>query len=540
MSMHPDDATPPEPGPGEVLSLAEAAAWVGVGHIALRARLDAGDVQLLAGTRRGRALRLVRVCDLRAIFPSVAARHAPMAEWSTEVWPEEEVPGALFAGLSRLGPATGRWAAPRAESDAVRGEEEGAVDVGSEETARYLRQQLGRTRTEVAVTKDENARLKRELLSSADAVKKWLDCVRVDSVRRVSPALNSLASKVDTPRLPAARGDRRSPPAVRVAASKGASPWDSWQHRFTLLGGGLLVVAGLVGGSGIVGGLGLGSTVAALGPQYTPERQAQGKTSRPRWVRAEAPGGERMAETVAPVPVVESDQWEAPEWDGPSNAERLNAGRSDSSHGMEPEEGAPPFVVERSAPPMVVAPGSAILAASMAHPGSQGVEEGCLYFSATRPGMEGRELIGPCQGAWSPRLGAVLASHHRDDHWTCRGHDHFDRALGGSMVRARQLAVVAKAEGLLSPLMSLRVERSAASMLREEVPVWIQSGFESGLLGVGHIVEPLAAAEHWRVNSWVRYVDFAGVEMQRRFRLSLALGDGPRGDVLLSLQWAEE
>jgi hypothetical protein len=108
------------------------------------------------------------------------------------------------------------------------------------------------------------------------------------------------------------------------------------------------------------------------------------------------------------------------------------------------------------------------------------------------------------------------------------------------MVRARELAVVAKIEGLLSPLLSLRVERSAASMLREEVPVWIQSGFESGLLGVGHIVEPMAAADHWRVNSWVRYVDFAGVEIQKRFRLSLALGDGPRGDVLLSLRWAEE
>jgi hypothetical protein len=100
--------------------------------------------------------------------------------------------------------------------------------------------------------------------------------------------------------------------------------------------------------------------------------------------------------------------------------------------------------------------------------------------------------------------------------------------------------MVAKAEGLLSPLLSLRVERSAASMLREEIPVWIQSGFESGILGVGHHVEPTGKADRWSVNSWVRYLDFAGVEIQRRFRLSLALGDGPRGDVLLSLQWEED
>jgi hypothetical protein len=204
------------------------------------------------------------------------------------------------------------------------------------------------------------------------------------------------------------------------------------------------------------------------------------------------------------------------------------------------EVAAPPLALDRPATPMVVAPGSAILAVSMAQPEGQGMGKGCLYFAVTRPGMEGRELIGPCQGVWSPSLGAVAASHHRGEHWSCRGHDHFDRTLDGSMVRAREMAMVAKAEGLLSPLLSLRVERSAASMLREEVPVWIQSGFESGLLGVGHIVEPMTTADHWMVQSWVRYLDFAGVEIRRRFRLSMALGDGPRGDVLLSLQWEEE
>lgn len=540
MTMLPDDATPTEPGHGEVLSLAEAAAWVGVGHIALRARLDSGGVHLLAGKRRGRALRLVRVCDLRELFPSVVATPCPLMDGSTEVWPDEEVPGALFAGLSRLGPVTGRGAAPRCGSDAVGGDEEGSVEAGSEETARYLRQQLGRTRTEVAATKDENARLKRELLSSAEAVKIWLDCVRVDSVRRVPPVIISPAPKVHIPRSPAAGRDRWSSPTPGVEASRRASQWDSWQHRFTLLAGGLLVGAGLLGGSGIVGGLGRGSTVSAFEPRDVPEKQAQGGMSGPRWVRAVAPAEVRIAEAVGLDPVVDPDPGDATEWDGPSSADQHSANEAGSRHGMESEEIAPPLVVERSAPPMVIAPGSAILAASVVQRGVQAMGESCMYTSVTRPGMEGRELIGPCQGSWSPRLGAVLASHHRDDHWTCRGHEHFDRALGGSMVRAREVAAVAKAEGVLSPLMSLRVERGAVSMLREEIPVWIQSGFESGILGVGHFVEPMAADAHWRVNSWVRYVDFAGVEIHRRFRLSLALGDGPRGDVLLSLQWAEE
>ncbi|MDP6368280.1 MAG: hypothetical protein QF615_01630, partial [Planctomycetota bacterium] len=98
--MHSEPPNPRQPEPGDVLSLAEAAAWVGVGHLGLRAGLDAAEVQLVAGMRGGRALRLVRVCDLRTVFPSVATKPAPGAEWFTEVCPKDEVPGALFAGLS--------------------------------------------------------------------------------------------------------------------------------------------------------------------------------------------------------------------------------------------------------------------------------------------------------------------------------------------------------------------------------------------------------------------------------------------------------
>jgi hypothetical protein len=189
------------------------------------------------------------------------------------------------------------------------------------------------------------------------------------------------------------------------------------------------------------------------------------------------------------------------------------------------------------APPMSVPPGSAVLFSALAAP--EHVPEGvvCLYFALTRPGMEGRELIGPCQGTWSPGLGAVLATHRRGERATCRHHDFFDSVLEGSMERAREQARVARAEGWLPPLLRLRVERSAASLLREQVPVWIESGFEAGVLGGGHRIEVLSSAGYWRVHSWVRYLDFAGVEIQRRFQLSLALGDGPRGDSLLQLKW---
>ncbi|HIK62232.1 MAG TPA: hypothetical protein EYF98_16265 [Planctomycetes bacterium] len=558
--MQPEVPTPSHPEPGEVLSLAEAAAWVGVGHLALRTGLDVAEVQLLAGMRGGRALRLVRVCDLRAAFPAVGHKPSPGAEWFTEVRPEEEVPGALLAGLSRLRPAAGDRPAPfikPTDQDFAPQEAQGTDEPASRETSRYLRQQLDRTRAEVTVTKEENSRLKHELLSSADAVKKWLDCVRDDAVKAAPPTLETEGLEaapptletegveVDSPRPSVAPVTRQSLPPARHKALESAS----WQHRFSLVVGVVLVLVGLIGGSGIVGGLGWGKRGPASERHDAPEQQAQMVVTRSDQSQTDAPAGGGKVVTVPQSTDREPEPLEEAEWQGPSDMALIalfNAGILDVEPSTDPEVAAPeetpapPLVAVRSAPPMMVAPGSAILAAPLAQSGEQGAGESCLYFALTRSGMEGRELIGPCQGVWSPRLGAVMASHHRDDHWSCRGHDHFDRTLDGSMVRAREMAMVAKAEGLLSPLLSLRVERSAASMLREEIPVWIQSGFESGLLGVGHIVEPMATADHWMVHSWVRYLDFAGVENQRRFRLSLALGDGPRGDFLLSLQWEEE
>ena len=547
--MPPEIPPPSQAEPGDVLSLAEAAAWVGIGHLALRAALDAAEVQLIGGMRRGRALRLVRVCDLRVVFPAVATAPGPGADWFTKVCPEDDVPGALLDGLSRLRPSAGGPLAPPnplADQESDVDSSPTTLDASSAEAAHYMGHEFDGTRAEVAVTKNEDAPLIRERLSSSDAVKVWLDCVRDDSPGKIPPAVAPVAApavahvtspavSAPEPYCPTASPvDSRSAPNVHANVPSVTS----WQNRFTPIVGGLLVVGGLVAGSGLVGGMGWGQRepVADKAPASVPQMHAD--ASQNPWASSDssaqdlgAPFGAPMAE-LAPV-LPES-------WEGPSSQELFEAGML----GMEPVMAAPtavadpPLAPSFPAPPMVVAPGSAILGASLGE--SEDVGVSCLYFAVTRPGMESRELIGPCHGAWSPRLGAVTASHHRGDHSVCRGHDHFDRTMGGSIVRAREMAMVAKSEGLLSPLLSLRVERSAASMLREEVPVWIQSGFEAGLLGVGHIVEPMETTDHWRVRSWVRYMDFAGVEMRRDFELLLALGDGPRGDVVLSLEWQED
>jgi hypothetical protein len=528
-----------------VLSLAEAAAWVGIGHLALRAALDAAEVQLIGGMRRGRALRLVRVCDLRVVFPAVATTPSPGADWFTEVCPEDEVPGALFDGLSRLRPSAGGPLAPPsplADQESDGGSSRKTVDASSGGAARYKGHEPDRTGAEVAVTEDGNAPLKRERLSSADAVKVWLDCVRDDSPGKIPPAVAPVAAPAAA--LEVAPADAYCPTASPVGSRPAPNvlakvpSGTSWQNRLTPILGGLLVVGGLVAGSGLVGGMGWGQRepVADRAPASVPQTPAD--ASQNPWASSDSSAQDLGAPFGAPLaglaPVLPGS------WGGPSSQELFEAGML----GMEPMMAAPtavadpPLAPSFPAPPMVVAPGSAILGTSLGESEEVGVS--CLYFAVTRPGMESRELIGPCHGAWSPRLGAVTASHHRGEHSVCRGHDHFDRTMGGSIVRAREMAMVAKSEGLLSPLLSLRVERSAASMLREEVPVWIQSGFEAGLLGVGHIVEPMETTDHWRVRSWVRYMDFAGVEMRRNFELLLALGDGPRGDVVLSLEWQED
>jgi hypothetical protein len=174
-------------------------------------------------------------------------------------------------------------------------------------------------------------------------------------------------------------------------------------------------------------------------------------------------------------------------------------------------------------------------------PLAEGAEPACLYYAATRPGSELRSLLGPCSGRWNPSRQAIAATVHRGQAAYCRHHHFFATTLGGSVERARQVARFAEQEGLLAPLVKLRVDRAGSAFLRRRVEDWIESGFEAGLAGAGaqHELERGEGEDAWSLRSWVRYFDVGGLEHRRAFRMDLVLGDGARGDRLVDFAWLD-
>ena len=161
----------------------------------------------------------------------------------------------------------------------------------------------------------------------------------------------------------------------------------------------------------------------------------------------------------------------------------------------------------------------------------------CAFFERTRPGAELRALLGPCAGPWSDEGQAVVGVVRRGGEAYCRHHHFFVEQLGGSIARAQEVAALSEREGLVPPLLDLRVDRAGAAFLRRRVGEWIESGFESSLVGGGGHVLVQAGEDRWHLRSWVRYLDIGGVEHRGEFEMDLELDDGPDGDRLLSFEW---
>ena len=86
-------------------------------------------------------------------------------------------------------------------------------------------------------------------------------------------------------------------------------------------------------------------------------------------------------------------------------------------------------------------------------------------------------------------------------------------------------------------MLRMRVELAARHVLGERVSGWLESGFEAGDIEQ-HRVEATAGGR-WTVESWVRYIDFAGNERLRSFRLQLAIGIGSQPDLLFDFSWLD-
>ncbi|MFT4649193.1 MAG: hypothetical protein ACI9X4_002431 [Glaciecola sp.] len=167
-------------------------------------------------------------------------------------------------------------------------------------------------------------------------------------------------------------------------------------------------------------------------------------------------------------------------------------------------------------------------------------EPACLYSKLTAPGQELRGVLGPCIGPWNPEIHSVAGGFRHLGERYCRHHLIVAKDLGGSVDRARNVATYAKAEGLLPPLVRLRVEHGASDLLQKRIGKWVESGFEAGLSGQ-HEVTAGPGQDLWVIKSWVRLQSEPGAQAKlQHFTMELQLAADKARDRWISFAWASE
>lgn len=157
----------------------------------------------------------------------------------------------------------------------------------------------------------------------------------------------------------------------------------------------------------------------------------------------------------------------------------------------------------------------------------------CAWWEMTRPGGDLRRVLGPCKGPYDEDHGAIVGLHRQGSEHLCSHHLRFVRDLGGDLEAELASAAAARDGGLPGPLLAMRIDGAARSMVRDRVGRWVQSGFEGG---DGHLLESLGG-DSWRVRTWV-VAALEGEEPRRmEVELVLTLGDGPHDDTLQSFRF---
>jgi hypothetical protein len=167
------------------------------------------------------------------------------------------------------------------------------------------------------------------------------------------------------------------------------------------------------------------------------------------------------------------------------------------------------------------------------------VAEPCHYYAMTKAGEELRDILGPCLGTWSAELEAPIGVHRMQGRAVCSQHRFVLAALDGSLEDARRDARAAREQGLVPPLVKMRVQRRGVDLLKREVPTWLESGME-GLTQDETKLLALPDADTFAVESWVTFRDDDGDSKRRPFRIELRVNDGPGGDTLIGFEWLKE
>jgi hypothetical protein len=164
----------------------------------------------------------------------------------------------------------------------------------------------------------------------------------------------------------------------------------------------------------------------------------------------------------------------------------------------------------------------------------------CRYSKLTASGQPMREVLGPCIGPWNPETQAVAGSFRHSGERYCRHHLIVAKDLGGSVDRARNVAEYALQEGLLPPLIRLRVEHGAADLLQKRIGKWVESGFEAGLSG-DHTVQRAEGEDRWTIQSWVRLQPKPGETADlRHFSMELQWAADQGRDRWISFTWMDK
>lgn len=502
-----------------LLTIGEAAEQAGIALLELREHIRSGRLATVRGQRLGDELPLISLHALVYLYPSAARRRrrplGTLAERGIAVLGQKSgLEPKLGTGLPPGAERRRPQAAPEAPQatpglDAKPGKQAGLGQAGPDDSpapdldlgVEKLEQEIARLREEVSAARDQNQSLLIDIDSASEEAQRVLDGAK-------GPALHRRKN----------RDRSRREQAELDSALDGVGAGRSNMGWFVALAG--LVVAAM-----LIGWLRNPVHAASIAPEppaLDPDHQRESIVVRTlrdgaalernlaaqRRARARKINQELVDPAAAKVAA--------------AGAPSLGDGQGEVPAGAEPE--APATDGPQG-------PADALLPALVS------TGEACEMYPLAGVGQPLRDVLGPCLGAWNPAEKGVVGVHRQDGkHW-CLHHTVMARDLGGSIVRAKEIAEFAIKDGLVPPLLQLRVDRAAAGFLEARTGTWIESGFESGS-GSDHRVSRLASRDRWKVESWVR-VPAEGGAVRRSFRMQVELNGSEWLDRELEFEWQD-
>lgn len=502
-----------------LLTIGEAAEQASVALLELREHIRGGRIATVRGQRLGDEIPLISLEALVHIYPSAARRRrrplGTLAERGIAVLGQS---GAMQDDAQAGGESALPKGAERRRKPAPDAARAGAAAAeGSDAEVAKLEQEIERLRQQVNAAQDQNQTLMVDLDSASAEAQRVLDGERAPAARRRKHRDRSQREQMELDTALQGVGTHRS-----------ALGW------FSALAG--LVVAAL-----LVAWLRNPVHAAMVAPEPpAPDPYALREAIVVRSLRdgvalerrLAAKRRERQRKTNEQLADPANPLGDAPASGAPGSSSTADLASGLTGGSAEADADQATAASDTPAPSGPQVPADQKVAA----PVSTG--EPCEMFLLTAEGQPLREVLGPCLGSWNPAEKAIAGVHRQDSkHW-CLHHTVIARDLGGSIVRAKEIAEFAEKDGLVPPLLQLRVNRTAATFLEARTGTWIESGFESGS-GSDHRTIRLVGRDRWKLESWVRLPLPDGTAQRREFRMQVELNGSEWLDRELDFEWVD-